>query len=652
MGYLLQLTALISGVIALAFYALNFFKNNKNLEKYGNIFLLVQAVAITVASGILVYALAVGNFKMEYVAQYTDKSLPFIYKISAFWAGQAGSLLFWGWLISVFAAIEIFRLKNVNSSYKSVVFFTMAITVTFFLVLTSFVTNPFSELPFTRYDGLGMNPLLQNPGMLYHPPTLYLGFVGITLPIGHALASLVVNDTSNYWVKLVRPWAIISWIFLTIGIVLGGQWAYVELGWGGYWAWDPVENASLLPWLTLTAYLHSAIIYEKKNKLRVWTYMLALITFELAILGTFITRSGVIDSVHSFGKSALGSFFIWFMLIVLFGFLYFLFTRRKEVFEKNNFSLISKEGLFFIANWLFFGLMFVILFGTTLPIISEAFMSNKTSVGIPYYNKVSIPFFMGILILSGIAPLMPYGNTTLKDIIKKQWPSAVFMVVATGLFYSLGYHKPLPLVLFAFTAFSFFTILSQIFSHIIRNGIAHFLTQKRFMGALIIHLGVVIMAYGIIASAFYKQQREDMLNPGDKIQLGRYTLVIGSMYAEKNVNYLSLYVPTKVYKDGKYLISMKPEKRFYNNNENSFAEPAIYTTGLGDLYLIFSSFSIPKSAHPMLDEFYKNNVRRIKVPSDGLGMETVFEPFIVWIWVGCIIMVIGGFLSILGKRKE
>lgn len=651
-GYFIQLLALISGIVAAAFYVTNFYKSDKTLEKYGNIFLLAQAGLITVASTILVYALAVSNFKMEYVAQYTDRSLPMLYKLTALWAGQAGSLLFWGWLITIFAAIEMYRIRNLNSSYKSVILFTMVITSSFFLLLTTFVTNPFAELPFTRADGLGMNPLLQNPGMIYHPPTLYLGFVGITLPLGHALASMVVKDMSNYWVKSTRSWAIISWVFLTIGIVLGGQWAYVELGWGGYWAWDPVENASLLPWITLTAFVHSAIIYERKNRLKIWTYVLALMTFELTILGTFITRSGVIDSVHSFGKSALGIFFVWFMLLTIAGFVYYLYDSRKELVEENSYSLLSKEGMFFMANWLFFGLMFVVLFGTTLPLISETFMAEKTSVGIPYYNKVTIPFFMGLLVLSGIAPLMPYGKTTFKDIIKKQWPSAVFMAVTTSVIYSMGYTKTVPLVLFAFTSFSFFTIIIQLLRSVVSNGIGFLLTKRRHVGALVIHIGVMLMAYGIIASSFYKQQREDMLMPGDKVAIGHYQLEVGLMYAEKNVNYLSLYVPTKVYKDGKYLITMKPEKRFYNNNENSFAEPAIYTTGLGDLYLIFSSFSIPKSAHPMLDEFYKSRDKKIQVPSEGLGMETVFEPFIVWIWLGCVIMVLGGFYGAIGKRQD
>jgi len=260
---LLQFFSLLAGLTALFFYGTNIFNPKASNDRYGRIALIIQTVLLTLSSIILVIALATNDFTLEYVAQYTDRSLPMIYKISAFWAGQAGSLLFWGWLISIVAFIEIFRIKNYSIEHKSGVFFIIALTVTFFLVLTNFVTNPFKTLDFVIPDGNGMNPLLQNPGMLYHPPTLYLGFVGLTLPFAHGFASLLTKDTSNFWVKDVRSWTIISWVFLTVGIVLGGQWAYVELGWGGYWAWDPVENASLLPWITATGYLHSALIYEK-----------------------------------------------------------------------------------------------------------------------------------------------------------------------------------------------------------------------------------------------------------------------------------------------------------------------------------------------------------------------------------------------------
>ncbi len=651
-GYIAQFAAMATGVIAVALYFYNFNKADEKILKYGNYFLIGQIILTTLASAFLLYNLIIGNFRLEYVAQYTDKSLPLIYKMSAFWAGQAGSLLFWGWLVNVFVAFELVRIKKYNPKYQSAVFFTAALTTTFFLVLTNFVTNPFNELPFMRSDGLGMNPLLQNPGMIYHPPTLYLGFVGVTFPLAHAVASLVVNDLSNYWVKSARVWSIIGWIFLTIGIVLGGQWAYVELGWGGYWAWDPVENASLLPWFTLTAFIHSSVMYEKLKKLKIWTYFLAILSFELAILGTFITRSGVIDSVHSFGKSSLGAFFMWFMGATTIAFLVLLFRKYKELKEKQHYSLISKEGLFFMANWLFFGTMFVVLFGTTLPMFSELFFGDKTSVGIPYYNRVTTPFFMGILVLGGLAPLMSYGSSSFKDIIKKQWPAIIFMVIATAGFYSLGYTKITPLILFAFTSFSFFIILMQMWKLIRTSGFSFFLKNKRFTGGLITHLGVTIISFGVITSAFYKHQTEEVVMPGDKIKLAGYELVAGNLVVEKEVNYLSIYVPTKVYKNGKYIVTMKPEKRFYNNNENAFAEVAIRTTGLGDLYLIFSSFKIPKSEYPLLDSFYSSSNKRMVIDSEGLGMQVVYEPFIVWIWIGCFIMVFGGFYGLFGRKQS
>lgn len=620
LGYLLQFLGLVSGLIAVILFGSSIKKESNLSDKYGTIFIHTQTVLITLASILLIYALATGYFKIEYVAQYTDRKLPFIYKISGFWAGQAGSLLFWGWLIAVCTSIEAFRIKKYNLKYKAGVFFALAITSCFFFVLTNFVTNPFKELDFFPADGLGMNPLLQNPGMLYHPPTLYLGFVLFTIAFAHGFTSLINNDNSSNWVVKTRGWSILSWIFLTIGIVLGGQWAYVELGWGGYWAWDPVENASLLPWLTGTAFLHSSIMYERKGKLKIWTYVLILLTYELCIFGTFLTRSGVIDSVHSFGKSALGPFFIFFILITSTLFIYFILSNIKKIKEEINYSIVSKEGMFYITNWLFLALMLVILFGTTLPILTQFFQS-KLSVGIPYYNKVSTPFFMLIIIISGICPLLPYGNSKFSDVVKNLWPSFVFMVVATILIYIYGYTKPLPLVLFAFTSFSLFTILLQIFKGIMKNGIGIIYRNSRLYGALIIHFGLVVMAYGVIASAFYNVSIDKVVAPGETIPFYDYELKVGELVIEENTNYVSVYSPVKVYEKGKYIVTMTPERRFYNNNKEPYAEVSIYTKPQGDLYLILASYSKPENI---------------------IGINAIFEPFIVWIWIGCGIMVLGG----------
>lgn len=629
-GYILQFLALICAVIAVVFYFSNSSRDDSLFLKYANMFVHIQTLLVTIASGVLVYALATGFFQMEYVAQYTDSKLPFLYKLSAFWAGQAGSLLFWGWLVTIFTSIEAIRIKNLGSKYKAITLGVMVVTSGFFLVLTNFATNPFKMLDFFPADGLGMNPLLQNPGMIYHPPTLYLGFVGFTIPFAHAVASMFLGDKTAFWIKSVRGWSVLTWIFLTVGIVLGGQWAYVELGWGGYWAWDPVENASLLPWITATAFLHSAIMYERKEKLKIWTFVLILLTYQLCIFGTFLTRSGIIDSVHSFGKSILGPFFIVFIVLTMAIYIYLLIINYKNLKEEATFPIFSKEGMFYVNNWLFTGLMIVVLFGTVLPILTQI-LPTKITVGIPYYNKVSTPFFMLIILVSGICPLIPYGDNKFSDIAKGLWMSFVFMIIATAGVYFYGYTKIVPLALFAFTSFSLFTILIQIFKGIARGGIAVIYKNSRLYGALIIHFGLIILAYGIIASSFYNKSVDKVVAPGETVAFDEYQLKVGDLNIREYSNYVSVFAPVSIYENGKFLVSMSPERRFYNNNKEPFAEVSIYTRPKGDLYLILASYSKP------------DNV---------IGIQAVFEPFVVWIWIGCAIMVLGGLHGIIPFRKK
>lgn len=629
-GFLLQLFGLFAGFAAIFFYGSNLLNPKESNEKYGKLSIITQFVLITLSSIVLMIALVQSDFSIEYVAQYTDRSLPLIYKLSAYWAGQAGSLLFWGWLVSVFAFIEIFRIKNYSLKHKSGVFFIIALTSTFFLMLTNFVTNPFKTLDFIVSDGNGMNPLLQNPGMLYHPPTLYLGFVGLTLPFAHGFASFVTKDFSGFWVKDVRGWTIVSWVFLTIGIILGAQWAYVELGWGGYWAWDPVENASLLPWITATAYLHSAIMYEKRGKLKVWTYFLAWISFELCIFGTFLTRSGVIDSVHSFGKSSLGIFFMVFIVISSIIFFYYMYKNKVSLNEDSDINIISKEGLFYISNWIFFGLMFVVIFGTTLPILTQ-FMSEKLTVGIPYYNAVSTPFFMGLLILSGIAPLVPYSQSSLKELVKVSIPSIIFSLICTFGIYLMGYKLIIPLLLFAFTFFSFFTILIQIIRSLKSGGLSAIFKNRRYYGALGTHLGLVIIAFAVIASSFYRYEVEKVVKPGEVINFGHYTLEVGNFKVEERNNYTSVMTPVRVSKGDNYIVTMIPERRFYRNNEEAFAEVGIYTQAAGDLYTILASYSMNENV---------------------IGLQIVWEPFVVWIWIGCAVMVLSALHGVFGRKSE
>lgn len=630
-GLLLQLLALFSALGASVLYALAYKDKSESYLKLGNYTFLISVGSIIIASVILTISLAISDFSIRYVAQYTDLSLPLSYKLTAFWAGQAGSLLLWALLLVIFVAIEIFRLKDKDVNYRSIVYLVGSISSVFFIMLVAFVQNPFEAMDFIPRDGSGMNPMLQNPGMVIHPPTLYVGYVGFNIIFAHAFSTLVNKDFSTDWIKLTRSWTLIIWVFLTMGIVIGGWWAYVELGWGGYWAWDPVENASLIPWFTATAFMHSAYIYERKNKMKGWTFALILLTFELTILGTFITRSGVIESVHSFGRNVIGSFFLWFIFISAVIYIFTMYKNRKVFEDKEDFKYLSKEGIFFIANWLFVGITFVILFGTFLPWLSELFASEKVTVGLSYFNRVSMPFFMAILVASGIAPMIPFGGQKTGTFLKMLIPSAIFSFCAVVVAIILGYTLIAPLLLIAFIAFSFFTTLQKTVSMIRLNGIKSIVTMNRFYAAMLIHFSVAVMAFGVTMSAFYSKKVDEVVNQDSVIALDNYVFEIGKIHTEKGANYISNYIPIEIHKNGKFISSAYPEMREYYGEENIFAEVAYYSMFHGDLYFILSGFDL------------EQNLVRV---------QAIFQPFIVWIWAGCILMVIGGFYAIFNFRNK
>ena len=364
------------------------------------LFLVGQRLALGVsffiflATFILSYQLIISNFDVDYVARYTSIETPIIYKISALWAGQSGSLLFWLFILSIFSTITILQNQYKHHELMPWVIISLTVTQIFFLILTNYVTNPFkpTEADFIVANGNGLNPLLQNITMAIHPPTLYLGYVGFTVPFAFAFSALVNRDTSPLWIQSIRRWTLVAWLFLSMGIILGGWWAYQELGWGGYWAWDPVENASFMPWLTATAFLHSIIIQEKKDMLRLWNMVLIILTFTLCIFGTFLTRSGVMSSVHSFTESSLGPIFlsfVFFIMIASFGIMYSRLDDLKS--PKKIESFTSRESGFLFNNMIFVVLCFAVLWGTLFPVISEAIRGTKITVGAPFFNKINTP---------------------------------------------------------------------------------------------------------------------------------------------------------------------------------------------------------------------------------------------------------------------
>jgi cytochrome c-type biogenesis protein CcmF len=349
-GQLAQFLGILAGVLAFVSLIYAVSTKSESVFKLARYLTAVQAIMITAAVLILLNALVGGNFKLLYVASYTDRALPLAYKLSALWAGQSGSMLFWSFLAAICAFVELFRLRSGSVTYQAYILMVIVFTTTFFLFLCTAITSPFETLLFIPRDGNGMNPMLQNPGMMIHPPLLYIGFVGFTVTFAHAFSALCNKDVSSVWIKRTRVWTLITWVFLTAGIVLGAWWAYVELGWGGYWAWDPVENASLFPWIAATAFIHAALMYERKDKLRGWSFFLILFTFELTIFGTFLTRSGIMtDSVHSFGESPLGTYFIFFILLTAAVYLAVIFKNKSILEDKSDFNFSSKEGVFFIG---------------------------------------------------------------------------------------------------------------------------------------------------------------------------------------------------------------------------------------------------------------------------------------------------------------
>ncbi|MDR2884177.1 MAG: cytochrome c biogenesis protein CcsA [Deferribacteraceae bacterium] len=610
------------------FYIMSAKERNKcPVFRLGNIFLLIQTISLTISVLVLLLALITSNFNLVYVANYTDSALPIAYKLSALWAGQAGSLLFWSFLASAFSAIELWRFKEHDHIYQSYVYIACVFTTTFFLFLCTFITSPFETLDFIPSNGRGMNPMLQNFGMLIHPPLLYLGFVGFMIPCAHAFASACKKDVTNFWIRSVRPWMLITWAFLTVGIVLGGWWAYVELGWGGYWAWDPVENASLFPWITATAFIHASIVYERRNRLKAWSYLLILVTFELTIFGTFLTRSGIMtDSVHSFGSSPLGGFFIFFMLLTIVVYSVVTFSNRKAIDDKDDeFHFFSKEGLFFFAMLAFLALTLALLFYTILPTFSELLAGTKFSVKQDSYNFIAIPFFAAILVFASFAPATSYGKVALFKFIRSYLPVLIIGVIAFVIPFALGYRKPAPLILSFAAAASLSAFVIMGGKAIKKGGISVIWRNRRLFGAIVAHIGLAILAFGVIYSSFYTDSTDILTSPNANISFHGYDIAVGELHHAQGENYRSDIIPLDIYKESKFKTKLFPEIREYSNNDNIFGEVAYHSAAGGDLYFILQGYDM------------RRNMIRFQI---------LFQPLIIWIWIGCVIMCIGAIYGV------
>jgi cytochrome c-type biogenesis protein CcmF len=595
---------------------------------------------ITLASGAMVYALLTRDFQVEYVWNYTNRSLSWFYTLTAFYAGQKGSLLLWAWLLSIFSVIVVFQNRKKNRELIPYVIGVLMVITFFFTILMVFSTNPFEQFTGRPVDGQGLNPLLQNPGMIFHPPTLYLGYVGFTVPFAFSIAALITGKLGDVWIKTTRRWTIFSWFFLTIGNLFGMEWAYVELGWGGYWAWDPVENASFLPWVMGTAYLHSVMIQEKRGMLKVWNMVLILLTFLLTIFGTFITRSGIIASVHSFGESTLGWIFLIFLFVVLICSLLLLIYRLPHLKSRNQLdSLLSRESTFLYNNLLFVGITFTVFWGTLFPIISEAVRGVKITVGPPFFNSVIIPLGLALLFLTGLCPLVAWRRTTLQKFTKKVLFPSLFSLIGAGVLLLFGIRSFYPLITFTFCIFVFAILVAEFFNgtrarHAL-SGEGYFLAfynlvarNKRRYGGYVIHFGIILIFMGFGGNAF-NMERQITLNKGESFSIKNYTLRYEALSNYPTTQMDKTVATLTLFNDNHKVGVLSPEKSLYKNQDQPTTEVAIHSTLKEDVYVILAG--------------YEKELATFKV---------LVNPLVIWIWIGGAIMGIGTVIVMLPNRKR
>jgi cytochrome c-type biogenesis protein CcmF len=613
---------------------------------------IVTCVLIFLSTLSLEYLLFTDNFSLAYVVQHSNRDLSTFYKFAALWAGQEGSLLFWSTLLSVYVISVLLVYRHKNGELMPYVGVILAGVQIFFLTLNNFVENPFKTLatvnasgvlePFTRMDGNGLNPLLQYPEMVIHPPNLYSGYTGFTIPFAFALAALLARYPGEKWIHLTRKWTMVAWCFQSLGILLGAHWAYAVLGWGGYWGWDPVENASLLPWLTGTAFLHSVMMQEKRGMMKVWNVWLVFCTFLLCILGTFLTRSGVVSSVHAFANSHIGPWFVGFIIVIICVCL-FAYIKNRDYLKTENMldSMVSRESSFLFNNLLFLVACIAVLSGTLFPVFSEWFTNNRISVGAPFFNKVMIPIGLAILFLTGVGPLLAWRKTSI-DSLKRNfgWPLIIGVVGAVACFF-FGYRDGASLLCFFLCGFVFWTIVMEFYrgAKVIRarTGMsmmmaAHELSMRntRRYGGYVVHFGMVLVFIGLAGAAFNTEAQKAM-NIGDSLKLGPYTLVLQSADTKAEKNYTAQRMIVEVLKDNKQIMMLYPEKRQFQGTEQAAGTMvAIYSTLREDLYVVYAGMD-PETNVPVVHAF--------------------LNPLVKWIWLGGVWVVMGTLLALMPNRR-
>jgi cytochrome c-type biogenesis protein CcmF len=645
LGYLSLLLAFCVSIYAIASALVGKLRAKPFLEASAQRAVLAVWMLVTVSSAILIYHIFTDDFRLSYVAQVSNRDLAPVYKFAAWWGSQAGSLLFWSWILATYAAVAVYRNRRRHADMISYVVAIMMTVQAFFLLLITYEISPFQVImsgpTITSVpDGNGLNPLLQYPAMVIHPPMLYLGYVGFSVPFAFAMASLITRQPGDRWIHTTRVWTMVTWLFQSIGVILGMAWAYAVLGWGGYWGWDPVENASLLPWITGTAFLHSVMMQENKGMMKIWNIVLVAATFFLCIFGTMLTRSGLVSSVHAFAQSTIGTYFVVFLTVGIAATIFLILSRLDYLKSENELqSVVSRESSFLFNNVLLLASCFAVLWGTLFPVLSEAVTGEKISVGAPFFNKVNIPIGLLLLFLTGVGPLFAWRRTSVESLRRNfQWPAIASLLLGAVLV-ALGIRHFYAVVCFILCAFVAITIMVEFYKggRLIQRKQGGWLgsalvelthRNTRRYGGYLVHMGTVLIFIGFAGAAF-NQEAQGELAVGDTLKLDRYSFTLKELTEDATANYSVGYAVVDVAKDDVVIETLFPEKRMYFASEQGTSEVAIRRRLNGDIYVVFAGMSTDG----------KNPVIQVYI-----------NPLVNWVWIGGIVFVLGTLVALIPSK--
>ena len=597
----------------------------------------VQCLLVMFAFGCLAISFVQNDFSVLYVASNSNSALPLIYRLTAVWGGHEGSLLLWMLMLSGWTVAVAMFSSHLPQAVVARILAVMGLVAVGFLLFTLITSNPFDRLLPAAAEGRDLNPLLQDPGMIIHPPMLYMGYVGFSVAFAFAIAALIGGNLDATWARWTRPWTTAAWCFLTFGIALGSWWAYYELGWGGWWFWDPVENASFMPWLVGTALIHSLAVTEKRGAFKSWTVLLAIMAFSLSLLGTFLVRSGVLSSVHAFATDPRRGLFILALLVVAIGGSLALYAwRAPKVGLGARFELVSRESMLLGNNVMLVVAMGTVLLGTLYPLLLDALALGKISVGPPYFDAVFVPIMTPVVFLMGVAPLARWRQTTVPDLAKRlRWAAGLTVVAALLTGWLAGHISPLATLGFAMSWWIVFSLATDLVGRLRPAGAASGsllarvrLLPRALLGMMLAHLGIATFAFGVSMVNTYGIERDLKMQVGDTTELAGYTFTFRGVRERPGPNYTAAQGLVEVSKGGKLVESMLPEKRIYRVQQNPMTEAAIDTGFTRDLYV-------------SLGEAVEGGAWIVRI---------YFKPFVDWIWGGCVLMALGGALAASDRR--